>query len=233
MNILITGHTNGIGNSILKRFESENHRVYGISRNLSDLIDSSKQLKVDLSELKSIEIARNWLSNINVDVFFHCAGSNLITSFKDSTSEVYLKSFNLHFLSASQISRVILENKKNNSILKIILFSSIWSKISAHSRGPYSVAKSALNSLAKQIAIEHASDNVQAISLALGFVETDLTKLTKNDHRIKNAKERYLFPKNKFPKSDQVAKLISEFAFQDLSMVNGNTLNFDGGITLQ
>ena len=56
MNILITGHTNGIGNSILKRFESENHRVYGISRNLSNLIDSSKQLKVDLSELKSIEI---------------------------------------------------------------------------------------------------------------------------------------------------------------------------------
>tara|TARA_B100000886_G_scaffold340500_1_gene310530 strand:+ start:4566 stop:5267 length:702 start_codon:yes stop_codon:yes gene_type:complete len=233
MNILITGHTNGIGNSILKIFKSENHSVYGISRNLSNLIDFSNQLKVDLSELKSIEIVKDWLAYIDVDIFFHCAGSNLITPFKDSTSEVYLKSFNLHFLSASQISRAILEKKKNNSILKIIFFSSIWSNISAHSRGPYSVSKGALNSLAKQIAIEHVYENVQAISLALGFVETDLTKLTKDDPRIKNAKERYLFPKNQFPKPDQVAKLISEFALQDLSMLNGNTINFDGGITLQ
>ena len=46
MNILITGHTNGIGNSILKRFESENHRVYGISRNLSNLIDSGNTLNI-------------------------------------------------------------------------------------------------------------------------------------------------------------------------------------------
>ena len=67
----------------------------------------------------------------------------------------------------------MLNKKGYKEFFKVILLSSIWSLISAHSRGPYSVAKSALNCLAKQIAIEHAIDNVQAISLAL-----DLSKQT-------------------------------------------------------
>ena len=141
--------------------------------------------------------------------------------------------FNLHFLSASQISRSCILNKNKNESLKILFLSSIWSVISAHSRGPYSVAKSSLNSLAKQIAVEHGVQNVQAVSLALGFVKTGLTELTKEDGRIQNAKERYLFPENKLVNPDEVAKLISQISLQDLSLMNGNTLRLDGGITCQ
>ena len=90
-----------------------------------------------------------------------------------------------------------------------------------------------LNCLAKQIAIEHAIDNVQAISLALGFVKTDLTALTKNDEKIISAKDRYLFLENSMPNPDEVADLISRISFNDLSMLNGTTLRLDGGITCQ
>ena len=150
----------------------------------------------------------------------------------DAKNETYTNCFNLHFLSASQIFRGCLI-KRIQKTLKVILLSSIWSLISAYSRGPYSVAKSALNCLAKQIAIEHAIDNVQAISLALGFVKTDLTALTKNDEKIISAKDRYLFLENSMPNPDEVADLISKISFNDLSMLNGTTLRLDGGITCQ
>ena len=233
MNILITGHTSGIGKSLLNKFNSEKINVFGISRRVSDQIPISNQLNLDLSTVENINVAKEWVSNQKFNMFFHCAGTNPIISILEAKNETYTNCFNLHFLSASQIFRGCLIKKDTKDSLKVILLSSIWSLISAHSRGPYSVAKSALNCLAKQIAIEHAIDNVQAISLALGFVKTDLTALTKNDEKIISAKDRYLFPENYIPNPDEVADLISRISFNDLSMLNGSTLRLDGGITCQ
>ena len=233
MNILITGHTSGIGNSLLKKFNAEKINVYGISRRISDQIPISNQLDLDLSKVENINKARDWVSKLKFHMFFHCAGTNPVISIFNAKNETYTDCFNLHFLSASQIFRGCLINKDPKDSLKIILLSSIWSLISAHSRGPYSVAKNALNCLAKQIAIEHGVDKVQAISLALGFVKTGLTEITKSDEKIKSAKDRYLFPYDAIPNPDEVADLISGISFNDLSMLNGSTIRLDGGITCQ
>ena len=233
MNILITGHTSGIGESLLKIFKSENNVIYGIARNKSKKIKDSNQLAIDLSDINNIKFSSEWASNLKIDTFIHCAGYNPITSLLDATPDIYLKCFNLHFLSAAQITREVIRHKKNSGILKILLISSIWSIISADSRGPDSVSKNCLNTLAKQIAVEHYLDNVQSLSLALGFVETALTELTKNDMKIKNAKDRYLFPNDKIPNSQKAAQIIADITKQDLSMLNGNTLNLDGGIICQ
>ena len=232
MKILVTGHTSGIGEALADLYSIDND-VYGIARNSSQKLDYSRQIKLDLSKEKDIVIAYEWAKKLNPDLFFHCAGSNPITPIINASSKVYTDCFNLHFLSASQICKGCIEIKKNNQILKIFLISSIWSLISADSRGPYSISKTALNSFARQIAIEHGLYKVQALSIALGFVNTKLTSLTKNDKRIINAKQRYLFPSDNFPTAKQVARTLFDLSFQDLSLMNGNTLKLDGGILCQ
>ena len=190
---------------------------------------------------KFSKIARSYLihignldwQKINPDIFFHCAGSNPITPLIEATQDVYINCFNLHFLSASQICRGSIEVQKKDQNLKFFLISSIWSLISADSRGPYSIAKSALNSFARQIAVEFGLNDIQAISIALGFINTNLTNLTKNDIRISNAKQRYLFHPNEYPDPKKVASLIFHLSLQDLSLLNGNTINLDGGILCQ
>ena len=67
----------------------------------------------------------------------------------------------------------------------------------------------------------------------MGFVNTKLTNITKNDERIINAKQRYLFSSEDLPTAKQVAKTLFDLSFQDLSLMNGNTLNLDGGILCQ
>tara|TARA_Y100000991_G_C21960697_1_gene344321 strand:+ start:554 stop:1255 length:702 start_codon:yes stop_codon:yes gene_type:complete len=233
MKIIVTGHTSGIGEALLDLFSINNHDVYGISRNSNQTLDISRQIELDLSREKDIDIAYGWAKKVNPDLFFHCAGSNPITPIIKASSKVYTDCFNLHFLSASQICKGCIEIKKSNQMLKIFLISSIWSLISANSRGPYSISKSALNSFARQIAIEHGLNKVQAFSIALGFVNTKLTNLTKNDPRITNAKQRYLFPKDNLPTAKQVARTLFDLSFQDLSLMNGNTLKLDGGILCQ
>ncbi len=233
MKVLITGHTSGIGASLLDTFVNNGFLVYGISRSISKKINISNQIQVDLSLEDDIEKIQPWVSNLKPDIFFHCAGSNPITPLSEATSKIYKDCFNLHFLSASQIIRTCLKVKKKDKPLKVLLLSSIWSLISAHSRGPYSVSKNALNSLAKQIAVEHGKSNVQAISIALGFVDTKLTKLTSGDINISSAKERYLFKSDKMPNADKVATFLFNLSSQDFSMMNGNTINLDGGIICQ
>ncbi len=233
MKIIVTGHTSGIGEALVDLFSINNHDVYGISRNSSQTLDISRQIELDLSREKDIDIAYGWAKNVKPDLFFHCAGYNPITPIIKASSKVYTDCFNLHFLSASQICKGCIETKKSNQILKIFLISSIWSLISANSRGPYSISKGALNSFARQVAIEHGLNKVQALSIALGFVNTKLTNLTKNDKRIINAKQRYLFPSDNLPTAKQVARTLFDLSFQDLSLMNGNTLKLDGGILCQ
>ncbi len=233
MKILITGHTSGIGESLLDIFLKNEHSVYGISRNRSLKISNSSQINIDLSQENGIEDAYQWSKELNPDIFFHCAGSNPITPLVDASSKIYKDCFNLHFLSASQICRGCLESRNKDYFLKIFLISSIWSLISAHSRGPYSIAKSCLNSLAQQIAVEEGLNNVNAISIALGFVDTKLTALTRGDDKISNAKNRYLYPRNKFPKAEEVANFLYNLSTQDLSLINGSTIRLDGGILCQ
>tara|TARA_A100001388_G_scaffold277612_1_gene269898 strand:- start:845 stop:1546 length:702 start_codon:yes stop_codon:yes gene_type:complete len=233
MKIIVTGHTSGIGEALLDLFSINKYDVYGISRNSSPKLEFSRQIELDLSREKDINLAYEWAKKVNPDLFFHCAGSNPITPLIKASSKVYTDCFNLHFLSASQICKGCIEIKKNNQFLKIFLISSIWSLISADSRGPYSISKSALNTFARQVAIEHGLNKVQALSIALGFVNTKLTNLTKNDERIINAKQRYLFSSDNLPTAKQVARILFDLSFQDLSLMNGNTLNLDGGILCQ
>ncbi len=233
MRILVTGHTSGIGEALLDIFSNNQHDVFGISRNNSKKIKTSNQIKLDLSKENEIDSAYEWTKDIKPEVFYHCAGSNPITSILDASTRVYTDCFNLHFLSASQICKGCIEVKKNNQNLKIFLISSIWSLISANSRGPYSIAKSALNSFARQIATEHGLNDVQALSIALGFVSTDLTNLTKNDKRITFAKQRYLYPPNQLPTAEKVASILFNLSSQNLCLMNGNTLKLDGGILCQ
>ena len=233
MRVLITGHTSGIGESLLDIFVENGFMVYGVSRNINKKINISNQFQLDLSLEDDIDRLQPWISSIKPDIFFHCAGSNPITPLSEATPKIYKYCFNLHFLSASQIVRTCLKVKKVDEPLKVLFLSSIWSLISAHSRGPYSVSKNALNSLAKQIAVEHGKSNVQALSIALGFVDTKLTKLTHGDNKISNAKERYLFKTDQIPNAYKVATFLFNLSSQDLSMINGNTVNLDGGIICQ
>ena len=229
MNILVTGHSSGIGKKILQQCLKNEHKVYGISRRLSSEIKPEFQIGADLSSFKGITEAKDWLNNKKIDVFIHCAGSNEIIELINASKENYHYSFNLHVLSATQLIIPIINNMKVCGG-KIILISSIWSKIACHSRGPYSISKAGLNALAKQIALEHGSENIKANSIVLGFVETPLSNKTKFDPKLKKAKERVLTQENKLATSEEIAKAIYQIININTPYLNGSEIILDGGV---
>ena len=131
MNVLITGHTSGIGLELQKIFTANDCKVYGISRRTSLFISNENQFGCDLSSIKGIKDACDWVEPLQLDCVIHCAGSNKINSFIDTELLDYQESLNLHTLSISQILRKVLPNMISINSGKIILISSICSKISA------------------------------------------------------------------------------------------------------
>ena len=230
MKVLITGHTSGIGKSLARIYLENQNEVYGISRTFSDDFPEENQLKLDLSISKGLPFVSNWLESKEIDIFVHCAGSNPIVSIFDSEIDDYISCFNLHTLSAIEIFKFIMPRMKKKKSGKVFLISSIWSEINADSRGPYSLAKAALNSFARQIAVEHGEDGINSLSIILGFVETPLSAKTKSDKRISIAKSRLVSTNNSIVDSLKIAKIIYDISLTSCIYMNGSSLYLDGGI---
>tara|TARA_B100000579_G_C22798250_1_gene838311 strand:- start:129 stop:830 length:702 start_codon:yes stop_codon:yes gene_type:complete len=230
MQILISGHSSGIGKSIAELASERGHIIYGISRRKLNLLNDDNQLSADLSKLDEIERSVNWLKNKKINMFIHSAGANDIVCLEEATAENYTTAFNLHVLSASQIVKPILKHMKSNSGGKVILISSIWSKISCHSRGPYSIAKSGLNALARQIAVEFGDQNITAQSLILGFVNSPLSSKTANDELLSTARNRILTKNKKLSECKNIAESILDIASINNCYMNGSNIYMDAGI---
>ena len=229
MNILITGHSSGIGLEISKQFLELEFKVFGISRTSCNLDNITGEINIDLCDENALKDSINWISQKNIDIFIHCAGSNVINPISDTSTNDYLKAFKLHVLSATQLIKPILRNMQKSKYGRIILISSIWSKIACHSRGSYSIAKSGLNALARQIAVEYKNYNISAQSIVLGFVDTPLTKKTEGDPYLLIAKSR-LATKLEIPSSSSIAKQILELSLIKTTYMNGSEIYMDGGI---
>tara|TARA_B100000242_G_C42993484_1_gene461318 strand:+ start:219 stop:920 length:702 start_codon:yes stop_codon:yes gene_type:complete len=228
-NILITGHSSGIGKQIAKIALNDQNKIFGISRNKSDINGITEEFRADLSDINGIMKATNWLKNKKIDILIHSAGSNEIKSIDECKIIDYQNSYNLHFLSASQLIKPILKSMKDNNRGRLIFISSIWSEIACHSRGAYCASKSALNSLARQIAVEYSDTKITSQCVVLGFVDTPLSKKTENDSRLKFAKERISCEGN-IPNPLEIADEIYRLATSENSYLNGSKFYLDGGI---
>lgn len=232
MNVLITGHTSGLGLSLTEKFLSKGYKVYGISRTTNKLLSNKNQLNCDLSNPDEISKASNWVKNLKIDLIIHSAGTNIIKRIESNEFKDYTTALNLHVLSITQIFKGVLPYMKNNGG-KLILISSIWSKIAADGRGTYSMAKAALNAFARQVAIEYGNKSIYSVSLILGFIKTPLTQKTSKDPRIESAKQRVLNCSNSFLESDEAAEFIFTLSINSFRYLNGVSINFDGGVLSQ
>ena len=73
MNIVVTGCSKGIGYELVKLL-TENHKVYGISRDLRKL----KDLKSSLSNPKNFEFISEDISKISLDSINNCIKSEKV-----------------------------------------------------------------------------------------------------------------------------------------------------------
>lgn len=109
MNVLLTGHTKGIGNKILHKLLAANCKVTGVSRTKLNIQNINlNQLQFDLANATEIEKLCNVLGNQKFDVVILNAGYNHIKPAESYKIEELIGIINTNFTSNAAIIRAVL-----------------------------------------------------------------------------------------------------------------------------
>ena len=249
MKILLTGSSKGIGFQIAKDLINEGHQValhYNTSKSLlENLIKKSSEssfiIKADLSsgeEIKSL-IDKTIKQFGFPDCIINNAGiaeSADISIDFNSWSKMFDKTIDINLKAPSLIFKEFLKYKRKNNISSRLRIINIASR--AAFRGEqqeyisYACSKGGLISLTKTISRSYGEkDNIVAISIAPGFVRTEMAESFIDKHGEDVVKQGITLERLTEPKD--ISPLVSLIVSGKMDHSTGSTIDVNGGSFLR
>jgi short-subunit dehydrogenase len=173
LNILITGASSGIGKELAKRYESQGHTIFAISRRGSDFEYSYECDVADFDKLR--DIVREITQNNSIDMVIANAGISYPHSTDFMKFEEFKNTIDVNFLSIHALLESVVQQMKENKRGKIVLISSLAGYVSSPTSLAYSASKRAINSYAEGLRNQLAPFNIKVINIKPGFIESEMT----------------------------------------------------------
>jgi NAD(P)-dependent dehydrogenase (short-subunit alcohol dehydrogenase family) len=133
----------------------------------------------DLNEINDIEPSLSQFilkENIEISEYVHCAGYMKMVPLKMSTAQILTSTLNTNIISASLITKILINNKFNPSALKSVVYlSSNLSNMGAKGMSAYGASKGAVDTLMRCLAVELAP-KVRVNSILPGAIPTEMTQ---------------------------------------------------------
>ena len=236
INIILTGATGVIGNSILDKLISAGSNVLATGSNeekLKKIQDKYKKinvLKFDISNHKNIdkfvEDCNNILSN-KIDVLINNAGitqDNLSIRMKEEEwKKVIDINLTSNFLITKNVIKKMLKSKKG----KIINVTSVVGHTGNIGQANYAASKAGIIAMSKSLATEYGKKNITVNSVSPGFIISDMTAKISEEH-TDFMKSRISL--NKFGSPEDVANTIAFLSSNLSDYITGETIHVNGGM---
>ncbi|CAH2212873.1 3-oxoacyl-[acyl-carrier-protein] reductase [Tepidibacter aestuarii] len=240
---LITGGSRGIGKSIAIKFASLGA---DIAINYTSREESALEVKKEIEtmgvkcfivkcDVSNFEDSQNMVSEVineygKLDILVNNAGitrDGLLMKMKeedfDKVIAVNLKGV---FNCTKAVTRPMMKQKYG----KIINMASVVGVMGNAGQANYCASKAGVIGFTKSTARELASRNITINAIAPGFIESDMTKVLKDEVR---ASYESGIPMKKMGQTEDVANVAAFLASDMSSYVTGQTINVDGGMVMQ
>ena len=235
-NIIVTGATGGIGNSIIKKLDEFGVNILATGtkiEKLEELKDKFKNIKIlrfDISESDKIE---DFIENAskelggNIDCIVNNAGitqDNLaIRMHLDEWKNVIEINLTSTFLMCKFAIKKMLKNKKG----KIINITSVVGHTGNLGQANYTASKGGIIAMSKSLAIEYAKKNININCISPGFIKTAMTD--KIDEKFKDIIVSKI-PSGRLGEPEDIANAVLFLASNHSDYINGETLHVNGGM---
>ena len=235
-NIIVTGATGGIGNSIIKKLDEQGANILATGTKIEKLDDIKKEfknvkiLKFDISQSDQIENFIEDASNklgASLDCIINNAGitqDNLaIRMNMDEWKKVIDVNLTSTFLMCKFAIKKMLKTKKG----KIINITSVVGHTGNLGQTNYSASKAGIIAMSKSLAIEYAKKNININCISPGFIKTAMTD--KIDEKFKDLIISKI-PSARLGEPEDIANAVLFLASSQSDYVNGETLHVNGGM---
>ena len=235
-NIIITGATGGIGNSIVDTLISLNAKVLvsGTNENKLDSLKSKHKnlivIKQDISahdELESFIEKSNLMLGDKIDVMINNAGISKDNLAIRMNKDEWEKVININLTSTFLLTKYAIKKMLKKKSGKIINITSVVGHTGNLGQTNYSASKGGVSSMSKSLSLEYAKKNITVNCIAPGFIDTAMTQ--KINEEYKNQLKSKI-PLDRFGTPQDIANCAA-FLCSDLSnYITGETIHVNGGM---
>ena len=191
-NIIVTGASGGIGNSIIKRLYDCEANVLASGTKIEKLNElkskfkNIKILKFDISQTDKIEeFVDNASKELggNLDCLVNNAGITQDNLAIRMSIDEWKKVIDINLTSTFLLSKFSIKKMLKNKSGKIINITSVVGHTGNLGQSNYTASKAGTIAMAKSLAIEYAKKNININCISPGFIKTAMTD--KIDNKFK------------------------------------------------
>ena len=236
LNIILTGATGVIGNSILDKLISAGSNVLATGTNeqkLKIIEDKYKDLNVLKFDVTNHDKIEKFVEDCNklflgkIDVLINNAGitqDNLSIRMKD---EEWKKVIDINLTSTFLITKNVIKKMLKSKNGKIINVTSIVGHTGNIGQANYSASKAGIIAMSKSLALEYGKKNITVNCVSPGFIVSDMTAKISDEH-TNLMKSRISL--NKFGSPGDVANSIAFLSSNLSDYITGETIHVNGGM---
>ena len=235
-NIIVTGASGGIGNSIVKQLNESGANILATGTKtekldkLKSMYPNIKTMKFDISQVEKIEeFIDNATNEIggNLDCIINNAGITQDNLAIRMSLDEWKKVIDINLSSTFMMSKFAIKKMLKNKSGKVINITSVVGHTGNLGQANYTASKAAIIAMSKSLAIEYAKKNININCISPGFIKTAMTD--KIDEKFKEIIISKI-PSARLGEPEDVANAVIFLASDQSNYINGETLHVNGGM---
>jgi len=235
-NIIVTGATGGIGNSIIEKLYDTGANILATGtkdeklEQLKKKFQNIKILKFDISQTDNLE---NFIEDATkqlggkLDCMINNAGITQDNLAIRMSIEEWKKVIDINLTSTFLISKFAIKKMLKNKKGKIVNITSVVGHTGNLGQTNYTASKAGIIAMSKSLAIEYAKKNINVNCISPGFIKTAMTD--KIDEKFKEVIISKI-PSARLGNPEDVANAVIFLVSPQSDYINGETLHVNGGM---
>ena len=235
-NIIVTGATGGIGNSIIKKLYNAGANILATGTKNEKLEELKKKFqniqtfKFDISQTDNLE---NFIDEATkqlggkLDCIVNNAGVTQDNLAIRMSIEEWQKVIDINLTSTFLISKFAIKKMLKNKKGKIINITSVVGHTGNLGQTNYTASKAGIIAMSKSLAIEYAKKNITINCVSPGFIVSEMTE------NLPDKVKEYLtsrIPMARLGNGEDVSNCAAFLSSDSSSYVTGETIHVNGGM---